>query len=196
MGICLANNPDVQGHEELSRIDRRAHTSTHAPMNESSIHPRGWGYFTGICVFVVGLATPLLIPFVLATELSSAWKGTVSGLLGFGIPEVLMFAGVALMGKPGFQYLKVRMFAALQKMAPPDKVSPARYRCGLVLLGIPVLYGWMAPYVGDSLPWHGAYRVHVAVIGDLLLVIGLIVLGGDFWDKLKALFSHEARVHR
>jgi hypothetical protein len=165
-------------------------------MKESPIRPRGWSYRAGICVFVVGLATPLLIPFVLAMELSNAWKGTVSGLLGLGIPEILMLAGVSLMGKPGFQYLKARIFAALRKIASPEKVSLARYRCGLVLLGVTLLYGWMAPYMGDSLPWHEAYRVHAAVIGDLLLLSALILLGGDFWDKLRALFSHKARVHR
>jgi len=28
----------------------------------------------------------------------------------------------------------------------------------------------------------------------VLLVASLFVLGGDFWDKLRALFVHEARV--
>ena len=29
--------------------------------------------------------------------------------------------------------------------------------------------------------------------GDLLLLTSLFVLGGDFWDKLRALFFHQAK---
>ena len=32
------------------------------------------------------------------------------------------------------------------------------------------------------------------VAGDLLLLASLFVLGGDFWDKLRSLFSHGATV--
>jgi hypothetical protein len=31
--------------------------------------------------------------------------------------------------------------------------------------------------------------------GDVLLVSSLFVLGGEFWDKLRALFVHDARAH-
>jgi hypothetical protein len=31
-------------------------------------------------------------------------------------------------------------------------------------------------------------------VGDLLLISSLFVLGGDFWDKLRALFVHGAKV--
>ena len=31
------------------------------------------------------------------------------------------------------------------------------------------------------------------VPGDLLLLVSLFVLGGDFWDKLRSLFIHSAR---
>jgi hypothetical protein len=37
--------------------------------------------------------------------------------------------------------------------------------------------------------------VGFAVAGDLLLLASLFVLGGDFWDKLKALFIYDARAH-
>jgi hypothetical protein len=34
----------------------------------------------------------------------------------------------------------------------------------------------------------------VSLIGDVMFVASLFVLGGDFWDKIRALFSHSARV--
>ena len=38
---------------------------------------------------------------------------------------------------------------------------------------------------GDALWWH--------VGGDVVFFSSLFVLGGDFWDKLRALFVHGAR---
>ena len=34
-----------------------------------------------------------------------------------------------------------------------------------------------------------------AVGGDLLLLSSLFPLGGDFWDKIRSLFVHDAEVH-
>jgi hypothetical protein len=34
-----------------------------------------------------------------------------------------------------------------------------------------------------------------AIGGDLLLLMSLIVLGGNFWDKIRALFIYDAKVH-
>lgn len=183
------------GKHEPAGFGRTPEPTMSTTMNGPSHAPPGSSYRAGVCVFVVGLATPLLIPLVLASELSSAWKGTLSGLLGLGIPEVLMVAGVALMGKSGFEHLKSRIGKWLSKFAPPDRVSPVRYRIGLVLLGVPVLVGWITPYVADLFSWNPTHRVVAALIGDLLLVAGLFTLGGEFWDKLRALFDHAARVH-
>jgi hypothetical protein len=34
----------------------------------------------------------------------------------------------------------------------------------------------------------------VSLIGDVIFVASLFVLGGDFWDKIRALFVYRARV--
>jgi len=31
------------------------------------------------------------------------------------------------------------------------------------------------------------------LIGDVMFVVSLFVLGGDFWDKVRALFVYDAR---
>ena len=35
--------------------------------------------------------------------------------------------------------------------------------------------------------------LNFALIGDLMLICILFVLGGDFWEKLRSLFIHDAR---
>ena len=45
----------------------------------------------------------------------------------------------------------------------------------------------------DVIPGYEQDLLAVSVSGDVMLLSGLLLLGGDFWDKLKALFIHEAK---
>jgi len=155
--------------------------------------PRG-RLLLGGAVFVCGQLSPLFIPLVASSSLSPGLKSTLSGLLLLGIPELAIFITIAILGKAGFTYLKQRLFGLLKRAAPVDAVSPTRYRIGLVLFCLPLLMGWLAPYVSDLIPRHGDYHIALAIAGDGLLVLGLFVLGGDFWDKLRGLFVHKARI--
>jgi hypothetical protein len=144
-------------------------------------------------VFLVGQLSPIFIPIVTSSGLSVGIKSALTGLLLLGIPEVAIFAAIAILGKAGFTFLKQKLFAVLKRAAPVDSVSRIRYRIGLVLFCFPLLMGWLAPYVDDLIPRYGDYHVALAIAGDGLLVLGLFVLGGDFWDKLRALFIHGAK---
>lgn len=151
--------------------------------------------YTGGTIFVVGFLSPLLVTLVTASSLPVAWKTTLSGLLLVGVPELTMLIAAAVMGKDGFNYLKQLIFGFLGKhFAPPETVSLARYRIGLVLFSIPLLFGWLAPYISGYIPIFDEHRLMFAFIGDLLLLTSLLVLGGEFWDKLRALFIHKAKV--
>jgi hypothetical protein len=72
-------------------------------------------------------------------------------------------------------------------------VSKVRYYTGLVMVCLSVLVGWITPYASIWLSDYAGYEVFIAIAGDLLLLAGLFVLGGDFWDKLRALFKHDAK---
>jgi hypothetical protein len=144
-------------------------------------------------VLVAGQFSPLFIPLVVSSSLSAGLKSALSGLLLLGIPELAILSAIAILGKPGFTYLKQRLFALLRRAAPIDTVSLVRYRIGLVLFCGPLLVGWAAPYVSDLIPHYGRHQVAIGVAGDGLLVLSLFVLGGDFWDKLRSLFVRDAR---
>jgi hypothetical protein len=154
----------------------------------------GWRFNLGITLFVLGFFSPLGIPVVTAMNLSAAWKATFSGLLMLGIPELFWLAAAAIMGKPGFNYLKGKVFSSLKKYAFPETVSRTRYRLGLTMFLVPLLYGWLEPYLSPHIPIIAQQRVVLAMTGDVLWVTSLFVLGGDFWDKLRALFVYEAKV--
>ncbi|MBW1860533.1 MAG: transporter suffix domain-containing protein [Deltaproteobacteria bacterium] len=149
--------------------------------------PRGWRFPVGLAILIVGFISPVFIPLVTASSLSTAWKTALSGLLAAGIPEIFSVVAIAIMGKSGFNYIKGRLFAFLRKHGPPDVVSRTRYHVGLVMFALPLLFGWLAPYAPHLIP--------VNLLGDIVFVSSLFILGGDFWDKVRALFTHEARVH-
>jgi hypothetical protein len=154
-----------------------------------------WHFRLGVVIFVVGFASPLLIPLVTASGLATKWKTIISGTLAVGIPEVFSIVAVAIMGKAGFAHMKRLLFAFLKKHGPPERVSRTRYRIGLAMFALPLLFAWLGPYVAHHVPGYEANRLLVSIVGDLLLVSSLFVLGGEFWDKIRALFIHDARVH-
>ncbi len=118
---------------------------------------------------------------------------SVSGGLLVGA-EVLGILAVAVMGKPGYLYLKSRVFGLLRRYVPPKEVSRTRYNVGLIMFVLPILFGWVSIYVADYIPGFGDNQLAYAIGGDLLFLASLFVLGGDFWDKIRALFVHSDKV--
>ena len=165
------------------------------PSVPAAAPPRG-RLFVGATVFVVGFLSPLLVPLVTQSDLSTGWKTTLTGLLIAGIPELGMLIAVALLGKSGFNYLtggiKRRLGAFMEEHGPAQTVSAKRYKVGLVLFLIPILFGWAAPYAEHHIPGYESNQLLYALIGDVLLVSSLFVLGGEFWDKIRSLFVHGA----
>ena len=152
----------------------------------------GFRFRIGVIVFVASWCSPPLIPLVTASGLPAHWKTIISGALAVGIPEIGTILAIAIMGKSGFNLMKNRIFGFLKKHGPADRVSLARYRIGLVMFGIPLLFGWISPYLQNLIPRFEENRLLLAVAGDLLFIGSLIVLGGDFWDKVRSLFVHDA----
>ena len=152
----------------------------------------GWRFRIGIALFVTGLLSPLFVPLVTATTMSTEWKTTLSGLLLLGIPELLWLIAAAVMGKSGFDYIKSKAFGFVRQYVLPDSVSRMRYRIGLVMLLLPLIFGWLAPYAPQLVPTYDEHSFRWLVGGDLLVLASLVVLGGEFWDKLRALFVHGA----
>jgi hypothetical protein len=59
---------------------------------------------------------------------------------------------------------------------------------------IPVIPTYVMAYAPQCLPDASPARLYVNLAADFIFAASLFVLGGDFWDKLTALFIYEARV--
>ena len=98
------------------------------------------------------------------------------------------------MGKSGFNYVKSRIMTLLRRVGPPKEVGATRYYIGLVMWLIPGLYAWIVMYTPPELvPGFPEYRLHMGLTTEFMFLISFFVLGGDFWDKVRALFMHKAK---
>lgn len=108
--------------------------------------------------------------------------------------EFLGVFAIAVMGKSGFTYIKNCVFSFLKQYGPADKVSRRRYIIGLIMFCIPFLFAYLSVYIPDWIPGYRDNPIPFAIAGDLVLLTSLFVLGGNFWDKIRALFIYDAEV--
>ena len=143
-------------------------------------------------VFLSGFFSPAFIPLVVSSGLSTGIKTILSGLLAFGIPELFMVIAAGIMGKEGFNYIKRLINLLFKIYGPPDSVSKIRFKFGLFLFIIPLFCAFVLPYIISVFPIVLDYFLVIAIATDIILVISLFVLGGNFWDKLRGLFIQDA----
>lgn len=163
------------------------------PLLSDGRRPLRWRMRFALVLWFGGFFLPLLIPLATTLPVPLATRVTLSGLLVLGLPQLLTVMAIALVGKSGLHYIMEWVFGAAKRLGPPMHVGRLRYQIGLVMLFLPLAASLLEPYVmllfvHESLP-HWAY----GAVNDTLFVISFFVLGGEFWDKVMALFIYEAR---
>lgn len=153
-----------------------------------------WRLKLGGALFVFSIVLPLLgIPIAAQLGFSNSITATVSGALLVGA-EIIGVVAIAVMGKSGYVTIKNRVFGFLKRHGPPETVSRRRYTIGLIMFSAPMLFAWISIYIADWIPGFMSNPLAYAFFGDILLLTSLFVLGGDFWDKIRALFIYDAAV--
>jgi len=151
---------------------------------------RSW---LGVGIFAFGWILALtLVPFVTNSDLATSIKATLTTLLVVVLPKVFLLASIAILGKPGFAYLKGVVWQFFRRIAPPPQVGKWRYRIGLVMFFLPVVTSMFFQYFQPVFEGGAEARPYYERAGDIVQIIALFVLGGDFWDKLRSLFVREA----
>lgn len=146
--------------------------------------------YAGGAIFIAGFCSPLLIPLVLKLSLDAQTKSLVSGVLMLGVPELSMLISVAVLGRSGYDFLRKHVVGALLKWLFPERVGKLRHTAGMLLFVLPVIGAWIYPYTRDV--WAVAeHELQLAIGGDLMLLAGLLLLGGEFWEKLRCLLIRD-----
>ncbi len=149
----------------------------------------------GIALFALSIFIPLLGIWVAQTNLPVAMKTVVIGILTFGGPEILAVLAVAVLGKEAFDLLAGKIFGVLGHLAPKGSVSRHRYKIGLFLFVFSFVPSYILSYCPTLVPENPPWRIISCICADIMLVASLFILGGDFWDKLRALFVYDAVAH-
>jgi len=150
--------------------------------------------YLGITLLVLATVSPLFGFLVARSDWSAAVKATVIGLLTAGVPELLTLAAAAALGKENFERIRSWAFALIRRLKPAARVGKTRYTIGLIMFVIPIIPTYVMGYAPQWLPDISPTRLYVNLAADCTFVASLFVLGGDFWDKLSALFVYRARV--
>ena len=145
----------------------------------------------GATVFLSGQLAPLAIPLVISAELPTAWTTIISGALLAGVPELAIIIAIAILGKEGYTYLKHRFKRFFQRVVP-ERVSRVRHRVGIVMLTLTLVVGWVSPYALMLLELPTDIILPLAIGGDVLLIVSLLILGWGFWEKLRSLFTYSS----
>lgn len=151
---------------------------------------RGWKFYLGVALFVYSLATLALlalIPFLFTATVAATLVTAVvvSGELSFWV-------GAALLGKPFVEALKTKIRGFFGRpVVPPRPVSRRRHAVGLVLFSLSFVTYYLAmaiPFLEWEKPTELTAMIVVGIAGEVLFFTSLFVLGGEFWERLKALY--------
>lgn len=154
-----------------------------------------WRFQVGIAILCLMPALWLLVPLAAAADVPGPKIATLTGIL-FIANKLLLLLAIAVMGKSGFQELKQRLFGYVAGLVPSAEleVGPVRHRIGLVMFCLPLISAFLEPYVDSLWPGLRPNLWQVQLLGDAMLIGSFFVLGGNFWDKVRALFIRTARV--
>lgn len=147
----------------------------------------------GTVLLLVGLVLPLGVYPVAQSAWPAPVKTILSGFLVFGF-EIMTIPAVAIMGKENFDRIMAWAKRQVKSLKPAAEVGPVRYYFGLVLFVLPIVPTYVMAYAPNWLADTSPIRLWVNLAADLMFLASLFVLGGNFWDKLRALFVREARV--
>ncbi|QFY55052.1 transporter suffix domain-containing protein [Halopseudomonas pelagia] len=154
-----------------------------------------WRFKLGIGFLCLMPILWLLVPLAAMADAPGSRIAALTGAL-FIINKVLLLLVIAVMGKAGFQELKKHLFGYVSDLAPSSdvEVSATRYRIGLVMFCLPLVSSFLEPYIDALAPGLRPNSWALQLLGDVLLISSFFVLGGNFWEKLRALFIRKARV--
>ena len=155
---------------------------------------RGWKFYLGIALLIYGVLVYGAIAILPFTGLSAVTAASIAGGLLIS-DEIAFLVAMALLGRQFVEAVKGRIkkwFAPRKPPLPPRPVSRRRHHCGVLMLIASFL-----PYFGaESLLILGLIHenhlkiiITLLLVSDALFVIGLFVLGAEFWERLKKLFQ-------
>ena len=154
---------------------------------------KDWRYWTGMSLLLLSLLTPLFaLAIVPLLDLPTAVAAGIVGVATVGVPEVLSLAAIAFLGKDTFNYYKYKVLKLFKGTGPPKPVSKFRYYFGLSMFFGSIIPIYVKALFPEALPFDHETQIDIVLVSELVGVLSVFILGGEFWEKLKALFIWNA----
>ncbi|SIO28163.1 transporter suffix domain-containing protein [Halodesulfovibrio marinisediminis] len=146
-------------------------------------------YKIGMAFIILSITCPLFSFLVPLLELPTATTSTLVAFLMIGAPELLLIIGGALAGKEALESIKSKLFQ------PAGKI---RYQIGMTIFLCGILSNWILIYLeltGIMMLGRETMLVIIASI-DIGTIIGIFMMGVEFFEKCKRLFCWEGMNNR
>ena len=121
------------------------------------------------------------------------WKVFVVSVFWASAP-IMKLSCVAILGKPSYLWIKYKFWHIFVKVTRPHEVTRTRYTIGLIMFCLPIIPNYIMSYAPKLIADAYPSRLIINICIDAVFIISWFVLGGDFWDKLMALFVYTAKV--
>ncbi|MEI6434887.1 MAG: hypothetical protein WCP32_08595 [Bacteroidota bacterium] len=164
----------------------------HRPTEMKPPENPGYRFYIGLTIFIISF---FMLPIGLTLRefvVGSFWKGFVLAVFWISAP-LMKIGSIALLGKSSYAWINYRMHYIYHHVAKPYKVTPLRYNIGLALFILPFLPNYMISFMPHMFHITLHTRYFIIIASDVVFIFSLFVLGGDFWDKLRALFIYKAK---
>ncbi len=146
----------------------------------------------GLAMFIYGFVPMSVVAFLPFFNLTLAEAGTFA-VVFLASGELSFYGAVVLLGKEFVTVLKKRVLALLHRHhQEPKPVSRTRHRAGVVLFAASFLPYYIVLVDLVFFAPKGAeitFLAWVMVAGEVAGIVALFLLGGQFWERLKQLFS-------
>jgi hypothetical protein len=153
---------------------------------------RDWRFYAGIAALVLAALMPLVAIAVPLLGLPTAQSAMLAGLLVAGGPEVLSIVAVGLLGKETFQYFTHLAKSTLRRTFIDRPAARAQYYIGLAIVLLSRIPSYIYAYFPNAVP-GGNTRIYLLAGMDLAFVASVILMGGEFWEKVRRIFVYEGK---
>lgn len=151
-------------------------------------------FVLGCCLLLTGIGCGLSVLALPLFHVTHDRAAIVSALML--AHHGLTFLSIAVMGRANFERLTEPVHRAAakagEKIKPAGNVSRDRYRIGIIMLVTPLIVLTGMHFLNEFHLKHET-RIIISLVMQTMFLVSFFVLGGDFWDKARALFVWDAR---
>ena len=156
---------------------------------------KDWKFYLGSCLFVYSFIPYIVSGLILLLKIS---PGKLMALIGVLLTsaEVAFAISVILLGKPFIGMIKSKfkgLFVRKEESLLPKTIGKFRHYIGitLVLLSfVPDIAIQVSLFLGYPKTARGdAVTLIYLLSGTTLFIVGLLILGPDFWERLMKLLK-------